>query len=194
MNVTDKIFSDEDYRKKYFEKMDALNVQKNMFIDFTKRMNELDEKRKKTDGKKRKRNGVLVNGATNKDSIRKMKRVLQQKISEVIAEEGDVKLKNLQVSELSNKIAALDRILAQIERHEREKIQNNQRKNKKDPNSNRIESVYLTGDNLTVNKNGSAGFNVLAGSISPVISGADAPAGLTANADAHINATVDILV
>ena len=194
MNVTDKIFSDEDYRKKYFDKMDALNAKKNMFIDFTKRMNELDEKRKKAEGKKRKRNGVLVNGATNKDSIRKMKRVLQQKISEVIAEEGDVKLKNLQVSELSNKIAALDRILAQIERHEREKIQNNQRKNKKDPNSDRIESVYLTSDNLTVNKNGSAGFNVLAGSISPAFSGADVFAGLKSSEDAHINATVDILV
>ena len=194
MNVTDKIFSDDDYHKKYFEKMDALNTQKNMFIDFTKRMNELDEKRKKAESKKRKRNGVMVNGATNKDSIRKLKRVLQQKISEVIAEEGDVKLKNLQVGELSNKIAALDRILAQIERHEREKIQNEQRKNKKDPNSDRIESVYLTSDNLTVNKNGAAGFNVFAGNISPSLSGADAFAGFTAGADAHINAKVDILV
>jgi len=57
VNVTDKILSNEDYRQKYFAKLDGLNAQKNMFMDLTKRMRELDEKTRKAEGKKKRRAG-----------------------------------------------------------------------------------------------------------------------------------------
>ena len=150
MNVTQRIISDEDYRKNYFDKLRELDSQKNMFIEFTKRMNEAEAKRKKTEAKKRRSGGVLVSGATSRQDIIRLRRVLMQKIAEVLAGEGDVKLKNLQADDLMRKIASLDRILADIDRIEREQMNEKRRKQKKG----QTEAVYLTGENLTVNRNG----------------------------------------
>ena len=201
MNVTEKIFSDEDYRKKYYARLEELNAQKNMFVDFTKRMKEISEKNNKTEGKKRRRAGVLVNGATSKESIRRLKGVLRQRMAEVLAEDGDMKLKQLQVNELSNKIAALDRVLSQIERIEREKLADGQNKQNKQKKG-RTEAVYLSSDDLTVNKNGVASYQAaLAGTAQSAAApqqgaaaGVDVLAGYGAEAEVLTEAAVDFQV
>ena len=190
MNVTERILSDENYKNAYFEKLRQMESQKNMFIDFTKRMREAEAKRQKAEGKKRRRNGVIVSGATSKDDIRKLKRILQQKAAEILTEEGDYKLKNLQVGDLYRKIASLDRILADIERIEREQLQNKQKRNKKGS----TESVYLSGDNLSVNKNGSVDIAAALPGSSVQTQGVDIVAGFEAMIAAVDAPTVDAVV
>ena len=188
MNVTARLVADEEYRNKYRDKLIKLEGQRQMLFDFTKRMKEAEAKRQKAESKKTRRSGVFVNGATSKEDIRRLKRVLQQKISEVLSEEGDLKLKNLQVHEIMRKIDSLERIIAEIERMEREKFSNKNKQN----NKRGTESVYLTSDNLSVNKNGvgtydftvsgvggpamSAGFDALAGGVALAGVSADVPA------------------
>ena len=191
MNVTAKIFSDEDYKSKYYAKIASLEAQRSMFVDFSKRLKEADMKRQKAESKKRRRSGVLVNGATSKDDIRRLQRVLRQKISEVLTEDGDHKLKQVQVNDLVRKLESLGRILSDIERIEREQIKEKRLKQKKGA----TEAVYLTSDNLTINKNGTVDVTVTGFGAAPQnTAGIDVLAGLQSAGAADVSAAADVPV
>jgi hypothetical protein len=152
MNITQRLFTDGEYQKTFFGRLKELDARKDMFADFTRGLREAEESRKKAAGKKEKRSGVIVSGATSKRDIARLRRILLQKISEVAAEESDQKLAKIRINDLQRKLFMLDSILADIERIEREQAEKRQRKHKKD----KAGTVYLSGDDLTVNKNGVA--------------------------------------
>ena len=180
MNVSG-IFKDENQLKKYRQKLNQLEGTKSMFAEFTKRMNESEAARKKAEGKKKKRSGVMVTGATSKEDIRRLQRILRQKVAEVLAEDGDMKLKQLQVNDLMRKLDSLGRILSDIERLEREQLSGrNRQKTKKGA----TDAVYLTSENLTVNKSGLIDLSVAGFGKGPGPSGVDVLAG----ADVSVNA------
>lgn len=156
MNITAKILGNEEYRNSYFAKLKELDSQKNMFVKLTQQINESEKKKKKSESKKKKSSDVVVTGATSKQEISRLQRILTQKIAEVLSEDDDQKVKTLKVNALQRKIEALGRILSQIEQIEREQMREKQHKKKKGS----TESLYLTSDDLTVNKSGSASIDV----------------------------------
>lgn len=170
MNITAKILASEEYKNKYFSNLKALDSQKNMFMKLTEQINENAQKKKKSESKKKKSSDVMVNGATSKNEIARLQRVLMQKIAEVIAEDDDQKLKSIKVNNLQRKLEALERILSQIEQLEREQQQTQRQKKKKGL----TEAVHLTSDDLTVKKSGLAGVDVsvsATSALSPVSGG-----------------------
>jgi len=172
MSITSKVAEGSSEQNKYAEKISELTSTKLMFEKMAKRISEDTKKNKKSESKKKRHSDVYVTGATNKAEIRRLSRLLRQKISEVLSGDDDQKMKEIRVNDLQSKIASLDRILSQIERIEREETEE-KRSNKK--KKGKTEAVYLKSDDLTVNKRGgtgidvtvSGGFNLEAMSVTP---------------------------
>ena len=162
----------------FIERLRRMDEQGNMFREFTKQIKEAEEKKRRAENRRQRRGGVMVNGATSKNDIRRLKRILRQRISEVAAEGGENKLKQLQITDLNRKILALDRILAQIEKMEREQVEAKSRQSRQ---NNRTEAVYLTSSDLSVGKNGVVAQGL--GSSAPVSTSIDILAGFSASAN-----------
>jgi len=162
----------------FIERLRRMDEQSNMFREFTKQIKEAEEKKRRAENRRQRRGGVMVNGATSKNDIRRLKRILRQRISEVAAEGGENKLKQLQITDLNRKILALDRILAQIEKMEREQVEAKSRQSRQ---NNRTEAVYLTSSDLSVGKNGVVAQGL--GSSAPVSTSIDILAGFSASAN-----------
>lgn len=161
MNMTDKVKNNESYRNVYTEKLNEMENQANAFKNLTKRINENSKKQKAAESKKKKAKDVLVTGATSKRDIRYLQRVLTKKINEVIAGEGDKKVKTIQVNNLQMKINELEKILKQIEAKElqekQEKIDAKAREEKK--KKKKVGSLRISGEELTINKDGKSNSN-----------------------------------
>ena len=156
MNIINKFLANGDFRNQFFSSLNLLNTNRSALRDKAQQVNNNQTQNKTNQNRRRRRSGATVNGATSREEIRRLQRILRQRISEVVAEEEDKKVKTLRVNDLQRKIAALDRILRQIERIEQENRVQRQRQRRDN-----TESIYLTSDDLSVGRRGPAGTNIL---------------------------------
>lgn len=122
--LPDSCFKSEQHKQMYQTKMEELQGIGKAFERMNKQLQET--KKKELEQQKKKKpapRDVVVNRATSKEEISKLSVVLKQKINEIMNGDGDTKTKTMRASLIQTKLDALGRILAQIEREQREKKQ-----------------------------------------------------------------------
>ena len=145
-----------DKNSKLNIRKEVVRLQNNMLIRKTEslaRQNEtIQANNRRSRSRRRGQNsGVLVTGATNKNEIRRLIRILTERVSEIISDsEKDLREKKTAVHRLQRKINSLDRILGKIEQAEREQRESGRRRNRQATS----ETVYLSRDDLSPRKRG----------------------------------------